>query len=59
MAVEIRFETESQEFVENGAAEVMKVLREVQEDILRGVEGSIILDDDGRVIGRWDARLPH
>lgn len=58
MAVEIRFETDSEEFLDNGAAEVMKVLREIQEDILRGHETSVILDDDGKVIGRWECRLP-
>lgn len=58
MAAEIMFDTDGEEFRDNGMSEVFKVLREIQENLMRGEESGKIYDDDGNVIGRWTVRLP-
>lgn len=58
MNAEIIFETDGPDFQSNGMSEVFKVLREVQENLLRGEESGQILDDDDKVIGRWNVRVP-
>lgn len=58
MAAEIAFETDSEDFRKNGMSEVFKVLREIQENLMRGEEDGKIYDDDQNVIGRWTVRLP-
>lgn len=59
MPAEIVFETEGEEFSENGMSEVFKVLREIQENLMRGEEDGKIYGDEGNDIGRWSVRLPH
>lgn len=59
MPAEIVFETEGEEFSENGMSEVFKVLREIQENLMRGEEDGKIYGDEGNYIGRWSVRLPH
>lgn len=58
MNAEIIFDTSGEEFKDNGVSEVIKVLREVQESLLRGDSSGRVLGDDGKVIGRWDVQTP-
>lgn len=58
MSAEITFETNGEEFKNNGVSEVFKVLREVQECMLRGEETGKIYDDDNKTIGHWTVNLP-
>lgn len=53
MAVQINFETDSEEFKDNGISQIIKVLKDIQSDALRGVEFGLIVDENLREIGSW------
>jgi hypothetical protein len=59
LSLQINFETTSSEFSENGVAEVVSLLREVQADIILGHESGLLYDSDRTVIGSWSVSIPQ
>lgn len=55
---ELSFNTDHEDFRNNGPAEIIAVLKEIQESILSGKADGIIRDNDGHVIGRFSFNIP-